>query len=58
MANITQESEEHNHNRKVKNTYIKVKHPDSNTWVEFKGMSLRQLEVLTHYKQLINDNTK
>lgn len=55
--NIT--NEEHNHNRKVKNTYIRVKHPDNdNTWVEFKGMSIRQLEVLTHYKQLINDNNK
>jgi len=57
MANITNESEDIMSNRKVRKTYIKVKHPDYG-WVEFTNMSIRQLEILNHYKKLINDNIK
>lgn len=35
------------------NQPVRVQHPNDSTYVEFYGMSVRQLEVLTAYSKLI-----
>jgi hypothetical protein len=57
MANITKEGDDMMSGRKEKKSYIKVKHPDYG-WVEFSGVTIRQLDILKEYKRLTNDNIK
>lgn len=57
MSNITKEGDDIMTNRKVQSDYIKIKHPDYG-YVEFRGMSFRQLEILRDYKRITNGNIK